>query len=70
MEHRELIFTIDEGGSIHMIVKGIDGPGCCRIVKDFETLGQVVTAARTAQYYESQSHDRIRQGVRRSDDPE
>jgi hypothetical protein len=67
MKHRELVFTIDERGSIHMMVKGIDGPGCCKMVEDFETLGQVVSGTRTAEYYAVQSHGQVRQKMRRSD---
>jgi len=67
MEHRELVFTIDGHGSIHMLVKGINGPGCREIVEDFETLGQVVSATRTAEYYAAQSQGQIRQEMRRSD---
>ena len=38
-EHRELVFTIDEHGSIQTLVKGVDGPACRKIVENFETLG-------------------------------
>ena len=67
MNHRELVFTIDGSGSIHMIANGIDGPACREIVEDFETLGQVVSETRTAEYYTAQSHAQIRQRIRRSD---
>jgi hypothetical protein len=67
MKHKELVFTIDAGGSIHMIVKGIDGSDCCKIVDDFGSLGQVVSATRTAEYYAAKSRGDIRQTMRRSD---
>jgi len=48
----EIVVTIDESGNVSMEVKGIKGPGCEKVLKPFEGLGEVLEERRTPEYYQ------------------
>lgn len=50
---REINFTIDENGEIHIAVKGVQGDACDLLTREIElALGQVTSKTHTAEYWQ------------------
>jgi hypothetical protein len=54
MKRKEVIFTIDQKGTVTWTIKGVKGSRCAGIAEAFKSLGPVVAEEKTGEYYEKE----------------